>query len=268
MTVTLIVRNIPRVGVEAEAIRPDVLEGKTATQIQRTPIWAGRRKMTIGDVFDVQLRESDEPCVEILGDASRVKRIGQGMELGEIRIRGNAGMHLGAHMSGGSIQVWGSVSSWCGAEMTGGSIEIHGSAGHYLGGAYRGSFKGMQGGCITVHGRCGSEVGAGMAGGRIAVSSAGPLAGVGKTGGLIRISGPAGPRAGLGLKGGTIVIDGETYEPIPGAFYQGVVDSGELGIDGLSGRFLSFRCDMAERKQGLLLISEAENLGLAALLLR
>src|SRR5262249_31895160 len=133
---------------------------------------------------------ADSDQLEIHGDASKVKWIGREMSRGQIKIHGNAGMHLGAYMKGGTIEVTGNASDWIGAEMEEGLIRIAGNAGGQVGAAYRGSPSGMNGGTILIGGSAGLEVGMRMKRGVIAV------------GGMVR------GFAGLQMKGGTIFLLG------------------------------------------------------------
>ena len=184
--ITLKLKEQPNVPLEAEVLSPDRTVGLANDAIRALPIFLGKRQRRLDDFFEVQGADSDE--LEIHGDLSKVKWIGQGMSRGRITIKGNAGMHLGAHMKGGIIEVSGNASDWIGAEMTAGLIRIAGNAGGQVGAAYRGSLAGMKGGAILIGGTAGLEVGMRMKRGIIAV------------GGLVR------DFAGLQMKGGTIFL--------------------------------------------------------------
>lgn len=150
------------------------------------PVFLGKRQLRVDDFFTVDGETGDE--IEIRGDAAKVKWIGRGMTRGRLTVQGNAGMHLGAYMKGGSIEVTGNASDWVGAEMVDGLIRIRGNAGGQVGGAYRGSLKGMCEGMIVIEGSAGLEVGTRMRRGIIVIK------------GIVR------DFAGLQMKGGTIVL--------------------------------------------------------------
>jgi len=184
LTVTL--KEPTSVPLEAEALSPDVLAPLKHDAICALPVLLGKRSMRLDDFFTVEGDGSEE--IELRGDLTKVKWIGQHMTRGKIRIVGNVGMHLGAYMKGGSIEVTGNATDWVGGEMSGGSIHIGGNAGGQLGCAYRGSMSGMSGGTILVEGSAGIELGMRM------------------KRGLIAVRGPVRDFAGLQMKGGTIVL--------------------------------------------------------------
>jgi formylmethanofuran dehydrogenase subunit C len=184
--ITLTLKEPPSVPLEAEALSPDVTAELSNEAIRALPVYLGKRQRRVDDFFDVDGALSDQ--ITIQGDASRVKWIGRAMTRGQIRVAGNAGMHLGAYMSGGTIDVSGNGSDWVGAEMSGGLIRIGGNAGGQVGAAYRGSNSGMRDGTILIGGGAGLEVGMRMKRGVIAI------------GGAVR------DFAGLQMKGGTIVL--------------------------------------------------------------
>jgi len=184
--ITLTLKDQPPVPLEAELLSPDATAGLNNEGIRALSVRLGKRQCRLDDFFTVEGELSDE--LEIRGDASRVKWIGQGMTRGRISIHGNAGMHLGARMKGGAIDVSGNAADWIGAEMSGGRIRIGGNAGGQVGAAYRGGRTGMTDGTILIEGTAGLEVGMRMKRGLIAI------------GGLVR------DFAGLQMKGGTIVM--------------------------------------------------------------
>lgn len=186
--ITLTLKEQPEVPIEAEALSPDVVAELENDELRALPIFFGKRQLRLDDFFEVEGEASEE--LEIHGDASRVKWLGRGMTRGQLRIVGNAGMHLGAFMKGGAIDVSGNASDWVGAEMSGGLIRIGGNVGGQIGAAYRGSLTGMTAGTIVVEGSAGLEVGMRMKRGTIVVK------------------GMAKDFTGLEMKGGTIILGG------------------------------------------------------------
>ena len=183
---TLTLKEPTTVPLEAECLTPDILAPLTHAEVRALPVFLGKRHCRLDDHFAVEGDGSEQ--VEIRGDAAKVKWIGRGMSRGQIRVAGNAGMHLGAYMTGGTIEVAGNASDWVGGEMSDGRIHVRGNAGGQLGCAYRGSMSGMSGGTILVEGSAGIELGMRM------------------KRGLIAVRGRVRDFAGLQMKGGTIVL--------------------------------------------------------------
>jgi len=231
MRVTLTPKKAFKVPVEAEAIKPDNFAGKGKSEIEAIAVWHGNKEVRLGSLFDVRVDGSKgETKVVIEGDASRMKRIGEGMASGEMTINGNVDMHCGAMMSGGKIIVKGDADAWAGREMRGGELVVEGNAGNYLGAGYWGAEKGMRGGVIRVHGNAGDYVGGHMDGGEITVrGSAGLLPGLNMSGGKITIGGDA-TLPGGEMKDGVIVIKGKVLEMLPSFRLKGtkIMDSLKL----------------------------------------
>lgn len=208
MTKTFLrLRDYGTLPVEAEMISPDHLIGLTRAEVEALPLLVGRRRRPLGDLFEVKGDGAAE--IEIEGDLSHVKRIGQGMTQGRIEIHGPVGMHVGSGMSGGEIVVHGDAGSWAGAKMAGGTLWIHGNAGSMLGAPYVGETRGMKGGLIVVDGNVGPRAGERMRRGSVVVQGdTADLTGARMIAGSIVVLGTLGPRAGAGMKRGTIVVLG------------------------------------------------------------
>ncbi|MEM2936700.1 MAG: formylmethanofuran dehydrogenase subunit C, partial [Candidatus Bathyarchaeia archaeon] len=61
-------------------------------EIGALQIWEGNRKRTLGELFRVEGKESGPPekvSIHLIGDLSKVRRIGAGMAAGEITVTGN-----------------------------------------------------------------------------------------------------------------------------------------------------------------------------------
>jgi formylmethanofuran dehydrogenase subunit C len=210
---TLRYKGTTTIPIEAECIRPDVLAGKTPSEIALLPVQHGNAPEPLGAFFTVTGDAADE-AITIEGDCRRVKWIGAGMTRGRITVNGPVGMHLGAEMAGGEIIVHGDAGDWVGAEMRGGRIHIHGNAGHLVGAAYRGSRFGMRGGVILIEGSAGNEIGGGMRRGLIVVGGdAGDFAGVSLIAGTIFLFGKPGLRLAAGMKRGTVALFGSADPP-------------------------------------------------------
>ena len=201
---TLTLKEPPPVPLEAEVISPDVLAGLGHDAVRALPVFLGKRRLRLDDVFAVEGEGGDG--VEVRGDVGRVKWVGRGMTRGRVTVVGNAGMHLGAYMKGGTIEVHGNAADWVGGEMGGGLIRVRGDAGGQVGAAYRGSPSGMSGGTIVIEGSAGIELGMRMRRGTIVVR--GPVrdfAGLQMKGGTIVLMGGAELRTGAWMQRGTII---------------------------------------------------------------
>jgi formylmethanofuran dehydrogenase subunit C len=219
----LIVKELDRIPVDAEAIAPDRLAGMPGSEIAAMPIRHGNRELRIADLFEVD-GDAGDSCVEIVGDCSSIKGLGSGMASGRLTIHGNAGMHTGAVMSGGRIDVYGDAADWLGAEMRGGAIRVHGNTGDCAGSAYRGGRMGMRGGIILIDGDAGEETGASMRRGLIAVGGrCGGMAGVSMIAGSLLACRGIGPRPGAGMRRGSIIVMDGLVEPPP-TFFRHTAD--------------------------------------------
>jgi formylmethanofuran dehydrogenase subunit C len=209
--VTLRLREATTIPIEADSICPDLFVSRTLAEIKTLPAFYGSRKVTLGDLFEIEGDRSDIVVVE--GDLGHVKKIGLRMNHGRVLVRGNVGLHLGAYMRGGEIIVEGNASDWAGAQIQGGVIRIKGNAGHRVGAAYPGEKRGANRGTIIVEGNAGREVGARARRVLIVVQGdVGEFAGAYMIAGSIIVLGRLGKRAGAGNKRGTIVALGETPE--------------------------------------------------------
>lgn len=218
-TVTLRLKEPTTIPIEADSIRPDLFVSRTLAEIKALPAFYGRRKVTLGDLFEIVGDRSDRVVVE--GDLRHVKKIGLRMSQGRILVRGNAGLHLGAYMRGGEIVVEGDAADWAGAQIQGGFIRIRGNAGHRVGAAYPGEKRGANRGTIIVEGSAGREVGAKARRLLIAVQGdVGEFAGAYMLAGTIIVLGRVGKRAGAGSKRGTIVALGESPDILPTYRYE------------------------------------------------
>jgi len=208
MTKTILrLRESSTLPVEAGVISPDRFAELSRAEVAALPVLLGRRQKTLGDLFDVEGDGAAE--IEIEGDLSHVKWIGQGMTQGRITIRGNVGLHLGSGMRGGEIVVQGDVGAWAGAQMAGGTLRVQGNAGPLLGGPYAGQGRGMRGGVIVIDGDAGPRAGERMRRGLIVIEGdAGEMAGARMIAGTLAVLGRLGARPGAGMKRGTIVALG------------------------------------------------------------
>ncbi len=218
MVLALSLRDFDTPNIELEGITPAAVAGKSLQQISRLPIFCGRNRPQLGELFEVT-GGADSDCIQISGDLRHVHWIGCGMKAGAIEIDGPVGRHAGSGMAGGSLTIRGDAGDWLGAEMSGGRIELFGNAGDLAGAGYRGAVRGMTGGELLIRGDAGDETGLLMRRGLIAVTgNVGVLAGCHLIAGSIVVGGKCGARIGAGMKRGTIVLTGQHPAPpmLPG----------------------------------------------------
>jgi formylmethanofuran dehydrogenase subunit C len=247
--------------VHAECINPDVFQGKAVAEIASLAVWEGNKQKKLSELFKIEETPAETPDITINGDASEVRRVGQGMKNGEIVINGNAGMHLGEKMAGGKITVNGNAAGWTGSSMKKGLIEIHGDASDYLATPYRGSTEGMRGGKIVVDGNVGSDSGCYLRGGVIIVKgNAGPFLGFQISDGVIYVEKNAAARLGASMTGGKIAVSGVAEDIMPTFTVDSV--KAKVKIDDTftaQGPFYVFLGDLAERGNGKLFVSKTSN---------
>ncbi len=210
-------KETPETVLDMEGILPQTIQQKNREDVEKMKILHGNRTIDLGDFFEVH---PDEDGLIFEGDLRKVKRIGWSMEDGQILIRGNAGMYVGAFMQGGKIMVEGDVGPFSALNMGGGELIVKGNAGDYLGASYRGEWRGMSSGKILVEGNAGMEVGSHIRDGIIIIRGfVDSFCGTKMSGGII-FSNKAGIRAGAGMKSGNIIVN-QTPELLPGFYYEG-----------------------------------------------
>lgn len=252
-----------KVPVDGESITPDIFAEKSIVELKQLPVWEGNREKTLDDLFKIDLREdaqSGDTSIRLVGDFTKVKRIGARMSLGLIEIKGNVGMRLGEEMRDGAITVVGSADSWAGMMMKDGTIEITGETGDYLGAAYRGSTVGMKKGTIIVHGNAGNEVGCYMNSGLIRIDGdVGQFAGAHMKDGTIFIRGNAGDRVGAEMIGGKIIVLGMVPSILPSFTIDSIRKSVRVDQDRAEGPFYLFKGDITESWNGSLYVVTEKN---------
>ena len=217
--IILHLREPTAIPIEADSITPDLFAERNRSEIEALPLFYGRRKVSLGDLFSVNGERSDS--IVIQGDLQHVKKVGQGMSRGRVEVQGNVGPHLGAYMRGGRISVQGNTGDWTGAHMKGGHIWIKGNAGHHVGAAYPGEKHGVNRGVIIIEGDAGRELGARARRVLIvALGKVGEFAGADMIAGSIFVFGCLGGRAGTGNKRGSIVAFGGLEAILPTYRYE------------------------------------------------
>jgi len=260
--ITITPKRIFDVPIQAACINADVFTGKTLEAIKKLPITEGKENLILDEAFNISEDTAVEtPNITLIGDFSKVKRIGQGMKTGEIIINGNAGMHTGEKLAGGKIIVNGNSDGWTGSEMKKGIIEIHGDAGDYTASPFRGTGTGMKGGLITVDGNVGSNVGCYLQGGTIKIKgSAGRFLGHRMTDGTIYVEKDCASRAGPFMTGGKIIITGAVELLMPTFTIDSIKPKVKVDANlTVQGPFYVFLGDIAERGTGKIFALKATN---------
>jgi formylmethanofuran dehydrogenase subunit C len=188
--VTLVPKDGVREDFDVEGLTGDRLATLSESAIARLPVWRGRTRAALGDLFDVHGGRS--ATIHIAGSVPHVHGIGAAMAGGAMVIEGDAGNRVGMEMSGGRIEVSGQVGADAAVAMSAGALHVRGNAGDRLGGARPGAPRGMTGGEIVVHGHAGADAGAVC------------------RRGLIAVGGDAGADAGRAMIAGSVVVLGHT----------------------------------------------------------
>ena len=247
-TVTITMKNLPALYLEADNVTPDKFAGKTASQIAELHVYEGNTTSTLGKYFEVAGNAgatAADTRIVVKGDVKKVKYLGMKMSAGELVVEGSTDLYAGAWMSGGKILVKGNVEAFAATCMTGGELIIEGNAGNYLGSAYRGDWRGVSGGKILVKGNAGSDVGQYMLGGEIVINgNADVHVMTHAEGGKVTIKGNAKSKLGGQLVDGTIIVFGTIDVMMPGFKF---VDNVELEVDGTKAKFAHFIGDTGER---------------------
>jgi formylmethanofuran dehydrogenase subunit C len=248
--------------VEAGEISPDKLAGKSVKEIESTKIWEGNRQLALDDIFKVseKLNGSDGPTIRIVGNASKIRKIGYRTSSGSVIVEGSAGMYVGEEMSGGSILVTGDAGSWLGTKMKGGRIEVKGRTDDYVGAGYRGTTLGMKGGTIIIHGNAGNEVGCWMTNGTIRIKqNTGLFPGIHMSNGTILIEGSCEGRAGAQMRRGKVIVSGYIPAILPSFAFEEIQGKTKFGEETIAGPFYAFSGDMNENGKGKLSVRVTAN---------
>jgi formylmethanofuran dehydrogenase subunit C len=264
MPIKLVAKHDFKIPINAECISPDILAGKSNSEIASLKVWEGNKQTNLGKLFNIEGETGKTPaetCIEIVGNLHKVRRIGAKMTSGEILVKGNAGMHLGEEMKGGTIKVYGDADSWCGAMMKGGTIEITGNVGDFLGATYRGAItKAMNGGTIIVHGNAGNEIGYYMKNGTIKIEgNAGQFVGIHMQNGTILIKGKCEERVGACMTSGKIVLLGYVESILPSFTLDSIKPKTKVEDENVEGPFYLFIGDLTEKGDGKVFVSCVKN---------
>lgn len=210
------------VRLDLRGVLPATLAALSREEIERLPVGHGNALVPLAEFFDVAAQEDE--ALTLVGDLSRVDRIGWQMGEGRLVVDGPAGDYVGACMSGGRLQVDGDVGLLAACEMAGGALTIAGNAGDFAASGLPGSMDGMRGGTLVVHGAVGERFGDRMRRGTVLIhGDAGDFLASRMVAGTIAVGGKVGAHAGYGMRRGSLVFashdawtPGPTFVPAGG----------------------------------------------------
>ncbi len=204
---TLTLKAHPDFALDMSAVTPAALLDKRLPQIRAIKLQHGRRRVALGDWFEV---EGDTKATALVIEASQASlhRVGAGLTAGtSIEVHGDCGLETGLRMRGGVLRISGHAGDGTGLGMRGGLIDIAGDCGDFAGGPAPGDVTGMKNGAIVVGGHLGARAGERMRRGLIAAGgNAGAYCGSQMVAGSIVVLGECGEGVGSGMRRGSIVL--------------------------------------------------------------
>ena len=225
--------------LDCTPLTPCKLANLTQAEIASIPLYYGKTKLRVDEVFDVALKADSNPTISHItfnNCNEKMDGIGSNMAAGEITINGNAGHQLGFKMSAGKITVNGNVGDFAASGMSQGLISINGHVGDFLGAAIIGERKGMRGGTVLVTGNAGDRVGDQMRRGLILIEgNVGDYCASRMIAGTIGVLGNLGQYTGYSMRRGTLLL---TKQP---TFHPTIQDCGTHTLPFLSLLFKSFQ---------------------------
>jgi formylmethanofuran dehydrogenase subunit C len=260
--IVLTVKRELHLPVDADEISPDGLAAKSVKEIESTNLWEGNKQLALNDIFNVseKINDNEGTTIRVVGNASKIRKIGSKTSTGSVIVEGNAGMYVGEDMSGGSILVTGDAGSWLGMRMKAGMIEVKGNAGDYVGAGYRGTDLGMKGGTILIHGNAGNEVGCWMTNGNIRIKgSTGLFPGIHMSNGTVLAEGSCVGRAGAQMRGGKVIVYGYIPAILPSFAFEEIQERVKFADEKIAGPFYAFSGDMNENGKGKLSVRVSSN---------
>lgn len=239
--------------VDCAPLTPDLLAGKSLTEIAAIELQCGRFKLRADSVFAISGDDASEIIFE--QGSAKLDSIGQGMSQGRITVNGDAGSYLGLQMKKGEIVVHGNADAFVASGMAGGMIQVHGDVGDFLAAALPGDRKGMRGGIVIIKGNAGDRAGDQMRRGLLLIEGdVGSYCASRMLAGTIGVLGKVGDYVGYGMRRGTLVL---ARTP---ALHATIQDCGTHTLPflrlmfksfaGLPSRFAEMRHDRVQRYAG------------------
>jgi len=230
MRVELEVRQDYSSPISMNGVNLSGLFGLSTGDIMHLPLSHLGQHLMVGDVFKVNLRDSDSNEVLLSGNTRLLQYCGHGLDSGRVVVEGDAGACAGLEMCGGELVIRGSAGDCLGVAMSSGKIHVYGDSGDWCGAAQAGESKGMTGGVILVSSNAGSNLGGGMRRGLIAVSgNCEQYTGAHMLAGTILCLGDMGADPGVGMQRGSLVA-GTIQSTLPGFKPAGMADAAWLRL--------------------------------------
>lgn len=190
--------------LDMSPIRPELLQGKSATQISKIALPMGQQLVEAGQLFAIS--GSDTQHVILQDSCQLLDFVGHNMQTGKLQIEGDVGHYLGLNMQA-DIKLHGSAGNFAAAQMRGGMLHIHGNVGHYAGGALIGNRHGMRGGMLIINGNAGDRLADQMRRGSILLDGdAGDYCAANMLAGTVAISGQLGQYCGYAMRRGSLIV--------------------------------------------------------------
>jgi formylmethanofuran dehydrogenase subunit C len=90
--------------LDMSALTPAALAGKRVAQIRALKLQQGRKRVALGDLFEVSGEAADDALT--IHDATRnLHRLGYGLTGGLLQVNGDCGDEAGLRMRGGSLRI-------------------------------------------------------------------------------------------------------------------------------------------------------------------
>ncbi len=215
----LVLREPPRLRVDARQLAPAVLGMLSPEEVLRLRLPHGREHLQVAELFDVRPgTEGDTPSVVTEGDLSRFDAVGAGLAGGTLEVQGPVGDSAGLGMTGGRLVIHGNAGDLTGCAMRGGWLEVTGDTGDLAASGLPGSLEGMAGGTLVVRGRAGERTADRLRRGTVVVcGDAGDFAGSRMVAGTLAVGGRSAGHPGWGIRRGSLLLAGPKPE-VPATF--------------------------------------------------
>ena len=191
--------------INLSALTPDNLISKTIEQIVDIDLFAGKEKIKVIDLFDIE--GDDNENIIIQGDLRLAQYLGKEMTMGRLTIEGNVGDYLGMSLKGGELRLKGNAGNFALSGMIDGTVHIEGDVGSFLGAPIPGNSFGIAGGFVAIDGNAGDRAGDKMRRGIMLIKgNVGEYCASQMIAGTIAIAGKVERNLGFSMQRGTIVL--------------------------------------------------------------
>lgn len=190
--------------LDMSALRPELLQGKSASEISKITLSMGQQWVELGQFFAIS--GTDTQHIIVRDSCSMLDFLGHDMQAGKLEIEGDVGHYLGLNMQA-EIVLHGSAGNFAASQMRGGLLHIHGNVGDYAGGALIGNRHGMRGGMLVINGKAGDRLADQMRRGTILLDGdAGDYCAANMLAGTLAIAGKVGAYCGYAMRRGSIIL--------------------------------------------------------------